>query len=133
MSATSFRKELSVFLSDSFRQKIVGHLIKSSFGGKNTQRDAYSFILGKMQKMKLSKGCIMNREGFLFNSQSGESFSLNPIAVELLSLMTEQNVEMETLMRYVVDNYDVDDEQMLLSDLSEFIFQLKKKSLLEDV
>jgi hypothetical protein len=40
--------------------------------------------------MKLKKDIAISDSGFLFNPSSGDSYSLNPIGVEILKLMQEK-------------------------------------------
>ena len=39
--------------------------------------------------MKLKKNIAISESGFVFDPTSGESFSLNPIAIEILNMLKE--------------------------------------------
>ena len=81
--------------------------------------------------MKINPYCVIHQEGFLFNSQTGESFSVNPIAMELLSVIKETECGRDKLAMFVSANYEVED-CVLQSDLDDFIFQLKMKGVVSD-
>ncbi len=57
--------------------------------------------------MKLKKNIAISESGFVFDPNSGESYSLNPIGTEIIELLnTEKNYdEIETIM---LKKYDTD-------------------------
>lgn len=79
--------------------------------------------------MKIIKGCQPNQEGFLLNMKTGESFSLNAVALDVLSFLKEEHTE-EELFDFMRNHYEVD-ETALRADLSDFCFLLKQKKIIE--
>lgn len=57
--------------------------------------------------MKLKKNIAISESGFVFDPNSGESYSLNPIGVEIIELLQKEKKyeEIETLM---LKKYDTD-------------------------
>ena len=80
--------------------------------------------------MKIKSDCIVSLEGFLLNPRSGESFSLNASAMDLFSLLKTEQTE-ESLLLYLQEMYDVD-LPTLQADLSDFLFLLRYKELLDE-
>jgi PqqD family protein of HPr-rel-A system len=80
--------------------------------------------------MKLNKKIAISESGFLFDSSSGDSYSLNPIAAEILDLLKKNNGE-EEIKKILLEKYDVSDS-VLEKHLSEFISSLKNLNILEE-
>ncbi len=58
--------------------------------------------------MKIKKNIAISESGFLLNTTTGESFSLNPIGVEIINLIKENKsydeISEEILSKYEIDN-----------------------------
>lgn len=80
--------------------------------------------------MKLNKDCVINSDGFLFNPHSGESFSVNSTAMDLLSMLKEECTEQE-LFEHLKEIYDVA-ESTLKADLDDFLFLLRIKGVVDE-
>jgi hypothetical protein len=79
--------------------------------------------------MKLKKNIATSENGFIFNPSTGDSFSSNGIAAEILGLMKAGKTSPE-IKQHILDNYEVDDAQ-LERDWEDWILQLKDANLLE--
>ncbi len=82
--------------------------------------------------MKLAKNSVVSNDGYVFNRKTGESFTLNAIAVDLLRLLEEEERDMECLTNYIMENYQVENRSIIYSDLSDFFFYLSRKGIIED-
>lgn len=79
--------------------------------------------------MKLKKNIATSENGFIFNPSTGDSFSSNPIAAEILGLMKAGKDSLE-IKQQLLDTYDVDATQ-LERDWEDWVLQLKDANLLE--
>ncbi len=82
--------------------------------------------------MKLSKSSVVSNDGYVFNRKTGESFTLNALAVELLRLLEDEERSMECIADYIVENYQIDDRSIIYSDLSDFFLYLNQKGIVEE-
>ena len=78
--------------------------------------------------MRISQECVINSQGFLFNTVTGESFSLNSIGLDIVYRMKTDCSEQQ-LLETLLSEYETD-EVTLRSDLSDFLLLLKRKGLL---
>ncbi len=79
--------------------------------------------------MKVNKNIAVSESGFLFDSLSGDSFSLNPIAAEILELIRDQKSPAE-IKRDLLQKYDVS-SSVLDKSIDEYIYTLKKLSIIK--
>ncbi|RYE21927.1 MAG: PqqD family protein [Sphingobacteriaceae bacterium] len=79
--------------------------------------------------MKLKKNIATSENGFIFNPASGDSFSGNTIAAEILILMKTGKTDTE-IKQEILQKYDVKPAQ-LEQDWDDWILQLKDADLLE--
>ena len=73
--------------------------------------------------MKVVKEVKISDNGFVFNSNTGDSFALNPVGLELLHLIS-QNKEFEEIKEDFLGRFDVD-ELTFEKDFYEFCSLLK--------
>ena len=73
--------------------------------------------------MKISEEVKISDNGFVFNSKTGDSFSLNPIGLKLIKLIRE-NKEFEDIRNHFLERYDVE-ELTFEKDFYEFCALLK--------
>ncbi len=57
--------------------------------------------------MKISKNVAISESGFLLNTASGESYSVNPIGVEIINLIKEDK-SFDEISKIITEKYDVD-------------------------
>lgn len=79
--------------------------------------------------MKIRKNIASSESGFLFNPATGDSFSANPVAADILQMMKENKSETE-IQKELMEKYQVDKTQ-LSKDLNDFMIQLRDNNLLE--
>ena len=73
--------------------------------------------------MKIAPEVKISDNGFVFNSKTGDSFSLNPTGLELMKMISEEK-EMEEIREIFTSKYDVD-ELSFEKDFYEFCTLLK--------
>ena len=78
--------------------------------------------------MKLNKNIAVSETGLLFNPVTGESFTVNPIGVEILGMLKE-GVEEEEIARRMLDKYATD-EATFEKDYQDFMIILQHHNLL---
>ena len=79
--------------------------------------------------MYLRKNIATSENGFIFNPSTGDSFSANPIAAEILELLKQGKTATE-VKAALLDGYEVDPLR-LERDWDDFINQLREANLLE--
>jgi hypothetical protein len=78
--------------------------------------------------MKISEEVKISDNGFVFNSKTGDSFSLNPFGLEMIKNIKEGK-DFEVLKHEILENYDVDD-LTLEKDYYEFCALLKHHQII---
>lgn len=73
--------------------------------------------------MKIAPEVKISENGFVFNSKTGDSFSLNPSGLELIKLIAEEK-ELDEIKEAFLTKYDVDDLSFE-KDFYEFCTLLK--------
>ena len=58
--------------------------------------------------MKIKKNIALSESGFLFNTSTGESFSVNPIGGDILKLLKESNGKDE-IKDIILNKYNTDE------------------------
>jgi len=79
--------------------------------------------------MNIKKNIAISDTGFIFNPLSGDSFSVNPIGLEIMKLLKESKSKEEIVKILKVD-YMVD-EYTLEKDLYDFNIMLENYKLAE--
>lgn len=79
--------------------------------------------------MHIKKNIATSESGFVFNPSTGDSFTANPIAAEILHLL-KQGESLSSIKKSLIEKYDVEAGQ-LERDLDDFMSQLKDGNLLE--
>ena len=72
--------------------------------------------------MKIKKHVAISDSGVIYNSATGDSYSINPIAVKILELLKTYTSE-EDIKSTLKDTYDVHEER-LEGDLYDFFSHL---------
>lgn len=78
----------------------------------------------------IKKNIATNEFGFIFNPATGDSYSSNPIAADIIQLMKE-NKSLNEIKKVLLEKYDVD-KLTLEKDLDEFVYLLKENNLLSN-
>ncbi|WP_293305580.1 PqqD family protein [Pedobacter sp. UBA5917] len=79
--------------------------------------------------MKLKANIATSENGFIFNPATGDSFTSNAIAAEILGYMKSGESEME-IKKKILEHYDVELNQ-LERDWDDYMLQLKEANLLD--
>ena len=79
--------------------------------------------------MKLKRNIAVSETGFIFDPSSGESFSLNPIAVEILD-MIKKDFNADKIQTEILNKYEVD-SKAFENNYFDFIAMLKSFNLIE--
>jgi hypothetical protein len=79
--------------------------------------------------MVIKKNIATSESGFIFNPSTGDSFSANPLANEIIQSLKEGQ-SIQKIKASITDRYDVDVFQ-LEKDLDNFVLQLREANLLE--
>ena len=53
--------------------------------------------------MKIKKNIAISDSGFIFNPSTGESFTVNPIGVEIITLLKEDKVKEDPKVKEYLD------------------------------
>jgi PqqD family protein of HPr-rel-A system len=80
--------------------------------------------------MKLNKKIAISELGFVFDPTSGDSYSLNPIAVEILNMIKEEKTEAEIKTK-IKEEYDVSNV-ILEKSVDEFLETLKDYGIVSE-
>jgi len=80
--------------------------------------------------MKLKKSIAISESGFVFDPMSGESFSVNEIGMEILTLL-KQDKSPEQISDFFVNTYDVESADFE-KYFYDFIGMLRQYQLIED-
>jgi hypothetical protein len=73
--------------------------------------------------MRITDEIKISDNGFVFNSKTGDSFSLNPIGLELIKSIKEEK-DLEILKKEITEKYEID-ELTFEKDFYEFCALLK--------
>jgi len=79
--------------------------------------------------MKINKNIAISDTGFVFNPLNGESFSVNPIGVEIVNFLKEEKT-FEEITKIMIVKYSVD-ETTFEKDYNDFVGILKHHNLFE--
>jgi hypothetical protein len=79
--------------------------------------------------MRLKKNIATSESGFIFHPGTGDSFSANPIAAEIV-LQLKEGTAPSDIKKNILEKYDVT-SNMLEKDWDDFSAQLKEANLLE--
>ena len=80
-------------------------------------------------QVKFKENVAISDSGFVFNSLTGDSYSINPIGAEIITMMKEDK-STEEIKQYILNTYDCDDSSFE-KDYYDFVNQLLSYNLLE--
>ena len=78
--------------------------------------------------MQIRKNIATSESGFIFNPGTGDSFSANPAAAEIINLLKEGTSPGE-IKKILLGKYEVDNAS-LEKDWDDFMAQLREANLL---
>lgn len=76
----------------------------------------------------IKKNIATNEFGFVFNPSTGDSYSSNPIAAEIIQKMKE-SISLEDIKSFLFNKYEVE-KSIIEKDVDEFVTILKENNLL---
>lgn len=79
--------------------------------------------------MKIKKNIALSDTGFVFNPSNGDSYSVNPIGLEILKMLKEGKSDVE-IKKHIMENYQTD-QDMVDKDLYDFTKMLISLKLTE--
>ena len=80
--------------------------------------------------MKINKKIAISESGFVFNPTTGDSYSLNPIAAEILDMM-KKDMNVDKITEVLLEKYEVT-SSVLHRSIDDFIDTLKEMKILEN-
>lgn len=80
--------------------------------------------------MIINKKIAISETGFIFNPTTGDSYSMNPIATEILEML-KKDMNEEDIKKSLLEKYDVT-KSILQKSYDEFIDTLKKLNIIEE-
>lgn len=80
--------------------------------------------------MNIDKNVTVSDSGFVFNSTTGESFSVNPIGIEIIDLLNKNNTLSEISL-YLNSKYNAD-ILTIENEVTAFIHSLMQNSLIDN-
>ena len=78
--------------------------------------------------MDLKNNIAISDTGFIFDPNSGDSFSVNPIGKQILDMLKENN-DFEEIKSFILETYNVDLDTFE-KDFYDFMQMLQKSQLL---
>ncbi len=80
--------------------------------------------------MKIRNNIAVSETGFVFDPNSGDSFTLNETGKQILTMLSEGKTEVE-IKKYFIKNFDVD-TTTFENNFSEFSMMLQSLNLIEE-
>lgn len=78
----------------------------------------------------MKKNIALSDTGFLFNPSTGDSYSTNPIGLDIIRELKEGSSPKEVL-KFIMGKYEVE-ESRIEKDLGDFIDMLKSFQLMDN-
>ncbi len=79
--------------------------------------------------MNIKKNIAISDSGFIFNPDTGESFSANPIGLEVLELLKD-GLDFENIQKKILEKYK-SDKDTVERDYHDFINLLSQNNLID--
>lgn len=79
--------------------------------------------------MKIKRNIAISDSGFVFNPSSGDSFSTNPIGMEIIKMLKENKTK-DDIKKHILNKY-MTDEVTFEKDFYDFTNMLSKLNLSE--
>ena len=78
--------------------------------------------------LRLKNNIATSENGFIFNPSTGDSFTSNPIAAEIINHL-KSGLSVADIKEKLLDKYEVDSKQ-LERDWEDYMLQLKEANLI---
>jgi len=79
--------------------------------------------------MKIRNNIALSESGFIFNPNTGESFTLNPTGQQLFGLIRDGK-DYKAIRKYFLDNYDTEDS-IFEKDFEDFMHMMTSYQMME--
>ena len=79
--------------------------------------------------MKIKSNIALSESGFIFNPNTGESFTLNPTGQQLFGLIRDGK-DYKAIRKYFLDNYDTEDS-IFEKDFEDFLHMMTSYQMME--
>lgn len=79
--------------------------------------------------MKIKTNIALSESGFIFNPNTGESFTLNPAGMEIFEMIRDEK-DMQEILDALLEKYDIE-ENLAEKDLEDFLHYLNVYQFLE--
>jgi hypothetical protein len=80
--------------------------------------------------MQIKKNIAVSASGLIFNPDTGESFSVNPMGAELIDFL-KHGLEKDQITDRIVEQYNVE-RSIFEKDLDDFVDMLSNYQLVQD-
>ncbi|OQX76284.1 MAG: hypothetical protein B6D61_09035 [Bacteroidetes bacterium 4484_249] len=80
--------------------------------------------------MNIKKNIAISETGYIFNPSTGESFSVNPIGIEIFNMLKDGK-SYEEISKTILSKYNTD-EDTVEKDYNDFIGVLQQHLLIEN-
>jgi hypothetical protein len=80
--------------------------------------------------MNIKKNVAISESGYIFNPSTGESYTINPIGIEIFNLLKE-NKKYEEICKIILAKYNTD-EDTFEKDYTDFVGILQQHQLIEN-
>ena len=79
--------------------------------------------------MKIRKNVAISDSGFIFNPDTGESYTANPLGLEIVE-MIRQGLDFESIRRQILEKYKTD-KDTVEKDYHDFLQMLDQYNLID--
>ncbi len=79
--------------------------------------------------MKIKSNIALSESGFIFNPNTGESFTLNPSGQQLFGLIREGK-DYHAILKYFLEHFDTE-ESVFEKDFEDFIHMMSSYQMME--
>ncbi len=79
--------------------------------------------------MKIKSNIALSESGFIFNPNTGESFTLNPTGQQLF-VMIREGMEYDTIRDYFMEHFETE-ESIFEKDFEDFIHMMTSYQMME--
>jgi len=80
--------------------------------------------------MKIKKSVAISESGYIFNPSTGDSFTVNPMGVEIFNLLKEEK-SYEDISKVILEKFNTD-EDTFEKDYNDFIAMLNLHLLIDN-
>lgn len=80
--------------------------------------------------MKIKKNVAISESGFIFNPTTGDSFSTNPIGLEIIRMLKDEKSKDE-IRKTILGKY-ITDESTFEKDYYDFVMMLQNNQVAEE-